>query len=253
MSSTARARRRPALRHPWRVALLLALSWLGGACAAHTGGRATEGALVAIREEPPAGQPRFGERVGRDTTRGALETLASPEGIASISAVMEATVTRSLDAALRAPQVQGRVGGRAGAGRSFSLLERASRDSAAAFGAAFSEELRRELGPDGRGPLATSLGATAAEVSGSAVQGVREGLDGLFPGCESGDRRACLETGVRSLGKAAAAGFVEGIVESGSWAVVALAFLVGVAAVLLAQVTARLLRRRPAEQREAHR
>lgn len=251
MSSTARARRRPALPHAGRVALLLALSWLGGACAARTGGKATEGALEAIRAEPPPGQPRLGERVGRDTTKGALDTLVSPEGIASISTLVEATVTRSLDAALREPHAQGRVGGRAG--RSLSLLERASRDSAAAFGAAFSEELRRELGPDGRGPLATSLGATAAEVSGSAVQGVREGLDGLFPGCESGDRRACLETGVRSLGKAAAAGFVEGIVESGSWALVALAFLVGVAAVLLAQVTARLLRRRPPEPREAHR
>jgi len=45
---------------------------------------------------------------------------------------------------------------------------------------------------------------------------------------------------------------VEGVVESASWVLLALAFLVGVAAVLAAQATARLLRRRPHERREAH-
>jgi hypothetical protein len=128
-----------------------------------------------------------------------------------------------------------------------------SRDSAAAFGQAFADELRLALGPDGSGPLATSLGATAAQVSSSVVRGARGELDSLFPGCEGPDRRACVEMGVRSLGKAAAAGFVEGVVESASWAVVALAFLVGVAAVLAAQASVRLLRRRPPERRrEAH-
>jgi hypothetical protein len=162
---------------------------------------------------------------------------------------VDATVRRSLEAALQEPAG---VPGRAGGGPGRSLVERASRDSAAAFAAAFAEELRRELGPDGRGPLATTLGATAAQVSGGAVQGARGELDAFFPGCEGQDRRVCLEAGVRSLGKAAAVGFVEGMVESASWGLVALAFLVGVAAVLAAQGTARLLRRRPAERREAH-
>jgi hypothetical protein len=223
---------------------------LGAACAAHTGGRATEGALEALRAEPPEGAPRLGERVGRDTANGALAGLASPEGLASIARVVDATVTRSLEAALREPAAfHGGTGTGGVAGR--SLIERVSHDSAAAFGAAFAEELRRELGPDGRGPLATTLGATAAQVSGSAVQGARGELDAFFP-CEGQDRRACLETGVRSLGKAAAAGFVAGVVESASWVLLALAFLVGVAAVLAAQATARFLRRRPHERREAH-
>jgi len=251
VSETARARRRPTLRHPGWFALLVALVGLGAACAAHTGGRATEGALEALRAEPPEGAPRLGERVGRDTANGALAGLASPDGLASIARVVDATVTRSLETALREPAaVHGGTGTGGVAGG--SLIERVSHDSAAAFGAAFAEELQRALGPDGRGPLAASLGATAAQVSGSVVQGARGELDGLFPGCEGPDRAACLQAGVRSLGREAAAGFVEGVVQSASWVLLALAFLVGVAAVLAAQATARLLRRRPHERREAH-
>jgi hypothetical protein len=189
--------------------------------------------------------------VGRDTANGALAGLASPDGLASIARVVDATVTRSLEAALREPAaVRGGTGTGGVAGG--SLIERMSHDSAAAFGAAFAEELQRALGPDGRGPLAASLGATAAQVSGSVVQGARGELDGLFPGCEGPDRAACLQAGVRSLGREAAAGFVEGVIRSASWFLVALVFLVGVAAVLAAQATARLLRRRPHERREAH-
>jgi hypothetical protein len=238
-----------ARRHPDRIALLVALAWLGAACAEHAGGRATQGAIEALRAPPPEGTATLASRVGRETTNGALAELSSPEGLASITSLVDATVTRSLEAALREPPgVQGRVGGRPGR----SLVERMSRDSAAAFGAAFAEELRSALGPDGRGPLATSLGATAAQVSGSAVQGVRGELDGLFPGCEGPDRPACLQAGVRSLGREAAAGFVEGVVQSASWVLAALAFVMGVAAVLAAQATARLVRRRPPERREAH-
>jgi hypothetical protein len=232
-----------------RSLLVLATAWLGAACAQHAGGRATQGAIDVLREEPPPGAPVFGIRVGRTTTEGALAELTSPEGLSSVSTVVEAAVTHSLEAALRPPpSVQGRAGGPPVR----SLLGRVSGDSAAAFAAAFAEALRRDLGPDGRGPLAASLGATAAQISGAAVQGARGELPALFPGCEGQDRRACLELGVRSLGKAAAMGFVEGIAQSGAWAVLGLAFLLGVAVVLVAQGLGRLLRRRPAAHREAH-
>ena len=232
-----------------RSLLLLAVAWLGAACAERAGGRATQGAMDVLREEPPECAPRIGVRVGRFTTEGALAELTSPEGLSSISTVVEAAVTHSLEAALRPPPA---VQGRAGGPPVRSLLGRVSSDSAAAFAAAFAEELRRDLGPDGRGPLAASLGATAAQISGAAVQGARGELPDLFPGCEGQDRRACLETGVRSLGKAAAMGFVEGIAQTAAWPVLGLAFLVGVAAVLVVQGFGRLLRRRPAAHREAH-
>jgi hypothetical protein len=89
---------------------------------------------------------------------------------------VDATVTRSLEAALRTPV--GVPDWRArGPGR--SLVARIARDSGASFGAAFSAELQRALGRDGRGPLAMSLGTTVAQVSGSAVRGARGELGDL--------------------------------------------------------------------------
>ena len=57
---------------------------------------------------------------------------------------------------------------------------------------------------------------------------------------------------MRSLGRAAAAGFVEGVVGSAAWLAMAIAFLAGAAAILVLQATIGLLRRRPPERREAH-
>jgi hypothetical protein len=119
------------------------------------------------------------------------------------------------------------------------LVERMSRDSAAALGAGLSDQLVLELGPNGRGPLATSIGAAVAEASRSAVRGARGELEDMFAGCEGGDRDACVDAKVRSLGRAAAAGFVEGVVGSMAWAVVAVAFLVGVATSLVVGATLR--------------
>jgi hypothetical protein len=232
-----------------RVLLALAAGWLGAACAEHAGGKAAEGALEKFREPPPEGTPRVAERLGREATEGALGELTSPEGLASISRILEETFTRSMQAALRAPGVRGR----AGAGPGGSLVGRVSHDSAAAFGAGLSEELQRELGADGNGPLGASLGAVAAQVSSSAVQGARGELSGLLPECAGPDRRACLEAGARSLGRAAAVGFVEGVVDTVAWPVLGLVFLVGVFSVLLAQGASLVLRRRhPPSRREAH-
>jgi hypothetical protein len=123
-------------------------------------------------------------------------------------------------------------------------VDRMARQSATAFGAAFSLELERELGPDGRGPLAASLGGTVEQVTGSAVRGARGELGDLFQGCELGDRRACVEAEVRSLGRAAAAGLVEGFFGSAVWPAAALAFVVGVAAALAVRGAFASLRRR---------
>ncbi len=236
-------------RHRGSLLLLLAAAPLAGACASRAGGKATEGALETLRTEPAEGQPRVAERIGRYTAEGALSEFASPEGLERISTLVDATVTRSLEAALRTPAVQGRRGG----GPARSLVDRMARDSATAFGAAFSDALQRALGPDGRGPLAVSLGATVGQVSGSAVRGARGELDDLFPGCDAADRRTCVEAEVRSLGRAAAAGFMDGILGAAAWPVAALVFMLGVAAALVLGATWRLLRRhRHPEPREAH-
>lgn len=231
--------------------LLLAAVPLAGACASRAGASATQGALEELRTPPPEGSPRIAERLGRYTAEGALAELSSPEGLERISSVVDTTVTRSLEAALRSPRVQGR--GRGG-GPAGSLVDRLARDSVAAF----SFELQRALGPDGRGPLAASVGASVEQVSGAAVRGARSELGELFPGCEGEDRRACVEDGVRSLGRAAAAGFLEGVVGSAAWPALALAFVLGIALAVIAHgawaLSRALSRRRhdESEHRQAH-
>jgi hypothetical protein len=226
----------------------MAIASLAGGCAAHTSGKATEAALEELRAAPPEGTPILAERVGRETTDAALKVLASPEGLQRISAIVDATVTHSLDSVLRAASDADRTGG-----PGHSLVDSMARDSASAFGEALSLELERGLGPDGRGPLAASLGATASHVSGSAVQGVRSELGDLFAGCGGEDRRACLEAEVRSLGRAASAGFVEGLAGSLAWPVLGLAFVLGAALVVVAQAAWGLARRHaPPRRREVH-
>jgi hypothetical protein len=242
-----RGDRRPA------TSLLLAAALVLGGCAHHTGGRAAEGAIAAARAPPPEGTQTIAERVGRDTTSAALATLSSPEGVASIATIVDATVTRSLEAALHAPPGESRAQGRRGLAPGRSLVDRMAHDFATAFVAAFSTELEQALGPDGQGPLAASVDAAVARASGSAVQGVRGELSDLFPGCAGEARGACVEAGVRSLGRAAAAGFVEGVVASAAWPLAILLVLLGVVTTLLLQGAFGLLRRhRHPERREAH-
>jgi hypothetical protein len=250
MTGTAmRGARRRAGRPLFPEAALLLAALLAAGCASRAGERAGEGAVEALRAPPPPGAPIASERLGRYATEGALAELTSPEGLASLATVVDASVTRSLEAALRAPHVQGR----GGALPARSLVARMAHESAAAFGAAFTEELQRALGPDGRGPLARSMDATAARVSGSAAAGLRGELDDLFPGCAGEDRPACVEAGVRSLGRAAAAGFVEGVVASAAWPLAALAVLAGAVLTLVVQGAFGLLRRhRHPERGEAH-
>jgi len=155
--------------------------------------------------------------------------------------LVDAAVARALATTAGAPS----RGGPAGPGRatSMSYVERMARDSASGFAAALSEELFRQLGPDGSGPLATSMGFTAQHVSGSVVRGAEGELAALFPECAGEQRRACLEAEVRQLGRAAAAGLVEGVFASSAWPAMAIAFLGGVGFTIGAGLVLSLLRR----------
>jgi hypothetical protein len=214
------------------------------------GNQAAVGAVEAIRSAPPPpeGQQRLAERVGQDTATGALSVLSSDQGLERLSKIVEVSVTRSFEAALRAPPSAspaqpgggpGRVRGRVHAR---SVVEQLASESASAASDALSIQLQRALGPDGRGPLAESLSATAANVSGAAARGARGELNGLFLGCANGDR-ACVEAGVRSLGRAAASGFVEGILGSVAWLALLVAFVVGLLVAVAVSGTWRLVGR----------
>jgi hypothetical protein len=195
---------------------------------------------------------------GRYVVEGALTELTSEDGLAKLGQVTEATVTHLFEAALRSPPgaaggpgAFGPTGSGAGGG---SYLSRMAHMSAAAFGAAFSAEVERQLGSDGRGPLSRSIGATARQVSSSVVSGIDAELSSMFPGCTGADRSACLQATARDLGAAASEGFVEGLLRAAAWRVLVLAFVLGILAALAAQATWALLRwawRRPPARREA--
>jgi hypothetical protein len=82
---------------------------------------------------------------------------------------------------------------------------------------AFSAELERQLGPDGTGPLAQSLSATAREVASSVVQQSRNELGTLFPECgglQGEEARACRDTQLARLGSSFSRGAAEGMVQA---------------------------------------
>jgi hypothetical protein len=253
---------RSEIRGPWGVkvgclggggalALLFGVCLLAG-CMERRGASTTEGALEALREEPPPDQPRIAERVGRYTVDGALDELSSPEGIERMTVIVDAAVARALATTAGAPSLGGPG---SGGPTSMSYVERMARDSASGFAAALSEELSRQLGPDGSGPLSMSLGFTAHHVSGSVVRGAQGELAALFPECAGEQRRACVEAEVRQLGRAASAGFMEGVFASSAWPAMAIAFLGGVGfSVGAGLVLSLLLRGRRArhDRTEAH-
>lgn len=216
------------------------------------GSKSTEGAIEALREAPPPDQQRLTERVGRETVDGALDELSSPEGLERMSVIIDAAVARAV--ATTAGTLS--LGGPSGQGHatSMSYVERMGRDSGSGFAAALSAELSRQLGADGSGPLATSLGFTAQHVSGSVVRGAEGELAALFPECTGDQRRACLEAEVRQLGRAASAGFMEGVFASSAWPAMAIAFFGGVGFAIGAGLVLSLLRRgrRARHEREAH-
>ncbi len=231
--------------------LLLAAASLAAGCASRGAGQATEAALEKLREPPPPGSERVGVRIGGDMSEGILGELASPEGLASVTAIVDAAVVRSLTAALERPAVAGRRG--SGGEPARSLVGRVGLESGAGFADALARQLEAALGPDGQGPLARSLGATAAQISSSVARGVRDELgDSLLPGCALGDR-ACVEAEVRSLGRAASEGFMEGLLATAALPALALAFVLGaVMALLVRGVLGRSRPLRSPEHREAH-
>jgi hypothetical protein len=237
--------------------MLVALFFGAPGCAHRAGGRATQGALEALRAPPPEDEPHAAEVLGRFAVEGALNELTSEDGSDKLRRLIDATTRDFFAVALGPPAIAARTGGSATTdtvGGGGSYVAQLSHVSAAAFGAAVSAEIRRQLGQDGNGPLARSIGATAGRVSGSVVNGIDEELTAMFPGCNGIARGACLQAVARDLGAAASEGFVDGLLRAAAWRILVLAFVLGVVAALAGQATWALLRRAwrgPPARREA--
>jgi hypothetical protein len=170
-------------------------------------------------------------------TKGALETLTSPEQVQRLQelagrlAGQMATdaVARALGTAI-APGEDGKGG---------SPIEVASAQAARAIERELTRALAADLGPGGDGPLGKALAGTTTQMSGSAAQGV---LAAFFPECGAGEPR-CLDRRVAELAQETAAGALRGFSRAVAWLLVVGSFVAGVIATLLLVVTFRLFRR----------
>ena len=204
------------------LALLFGVCLLAG-CMERRGASTTEGALEALREEPPPDQPRIAERVGRYTVDGALDELSSPEGIERMTVIVDAAVARALATTAEAPSLGGPG---SGGPTSMSYVERMARDSGerirgGALGGSPAARPRR-LRPPGDEPglrPSTSRDRSSAGPRGAAA---------LFRSAPAGSAARASRRRVRQLGRAASAGFMEGVFASSAWPAMAIAFLGGV-------------------------
>jgi len=126
----------------------------------------TEGALEAIREEEQqrsveaqAKVEELARRNAEQLARGMMDAVTRPEGAGA------------------GPSSGTGGSGLGGEARSLSS------SVASEMARGLSAELERQLGPDGSGPLARSLSATAGQMAASMVQQSRGELGSLFPEC----------------------------------------------------------------------
>jgi hypothetical protein len=182
---------------------MLALVWLSGVLSCATvarniGDSTTQGALEAIREDKEKfaqQEEEASRRTAGEITRGALEGLIYPEAPSPTDPGGGARASTGT--------------GGSGLGPVPSLASQVAR--------AFSAELERQLGPDGTGPLAQSLSATAGQVASSVVQQSRDELGTLFPECgglQGEEARACRDEQLARLGSSFSRGAAEGMVQA---------------------------------------
>ncbi|HYO57254.1 hypothetical protein, partial [Archangium sp.] len=216
---------------------MLALVCLLGLTACATSARqigeaSTEGAIDALSEqkkEPGEGVTSISREAAEEVTKGLLDALSAPEQVMQMRQFVDALVSQSLRSAAGGgvpgpgagssgnmggggtgvgPGVGGAgpVGGGAGMGSVSGLTGDVTR--------ALGMELERLLGPDGKGPLAQSLAATAGQVATSMIQQSRDELGTLFPECAGlggTAARACMEERVAQLGAAFSRGATVGV------------------------------------------
>ena len=146
---------------------------------------------------------------------------------------------------IRVQGAPGSPGGGEGGQADGSLAAQLAREAGRALAQAFSEELVKQLGPEGRGALGSAASATSAQVAAAAVQGIGAWQGTLFPECVGAERAECIEEGLAQLSRTLSAGATQGVKSELSWLPVLFGFFAGVASVLLVAFGWFLRGRRP--------
>lgn len=235
---------------------LLAAVALSSSCTGvgkRVGGKSTEGALTELQEQiaavPPEQQGIIAERNAKAAVRGMLNELSSPERQSQLSNIIQQAISDALrSAAHPVPSSEQTGGSGAGGGEGAGPpIQDISAQIARGVAKALSRELLAEFGPQGEGPLSTSLASSTERITSSAVTGIRQEMTAFAGGCIGQDPEKCLDQRVRELGKSAAAGMLDAVRVP----VLILAFVLGfVACLMLVQLVglARWSRRRRTEK-----
>lgn len=214
----------------WLVPVIALSLWGCGTVMRSVGQSTTEGVMEGVRQsresEGAPGPEDVGRQTGMGMAEGAITQLTAPEVRAELELLVQRLVSGMLS---------GAVGGAGGEGigvgpeGSAALIAQVS---ARAFAQEISNELIRQLGPTGEGPLATSLAATAERMSAGAIRGALAD-ETIFPECQGPDRTACIGQQLRDLSRQSSIGAVEGARRGLGLAGFVVAFAAGLLAALI--------------------
>ena len=147
--------------------------------------RAVEGALTAL--ETPENREQLRSLVSEVMSEAVRTAVAG--AVAALDAPEQREQIRSLVSDMMSAAVQ-------------TAVEDATRQMVA------------QLGPDGEGPLATSLTNASARISAGVVSGARSEMMALFPDCGGPDPRGCIERQLQEMARSTAVGFTKGVRET---------------------------------------
>lgn len=233
----------PAPRRLGCIAVLLAVAGCGlahqaGAGAASGAGQELESRLGEARG---LGCPHS-ECMSRAFVKGLLAELQSPEQRDQLNAVVRSVLASAIESMLAeatSPEQLAQLGlitETAAQSMRRGFLEGGMGGSFTAIGDQTTQgavdALRRALGAQGQGPLATSFAATAEQVSASTVRGIRAEA-GLFPECSGPDRARCVDERLTALSRAASIGVREGLRGIIAIPLLVFAFVLGLIVALL--------------------
>jgi hypothetical protein len=183
------------------LGMILLCATLATSCAGKSmGSSATAGAIEEIRRQKSDDPSTQITRIAAErAVEGALDTVDEPERREQMQELATLIASAAADAAVRD----------------------------------FARRMVTELGPEGEGPLATSLTGTGERISAAVVGSARAELAGMFPGCAGPDPFDCIEKRVERMTRSAGAGFAAGMRDSLGWPFLILAAFLGFLAGIL--------------------
>jgi hypothetical protein len=190
----------PPRRFAWAAAVAVAGACLLPGCAERIGRKAAEGAVTELQRQHEQNPDKRPVKVAAaSAVEGAVEALDAPAQRARIERLLAHAITAAAQTAVREA----------------------------------TREIVVSLGPDGQGPLATSLSRTGENLATTAVGGVGAQLASLVPECVGPDQFECIERRLQRTARSTAASFTSGVKETLGWQLMLVAFVLGAGGGLL--------------------